>query len=201
MYSVTCQCSGSNHAAVQGQTRHNPTILIVLSVDKIVNEVGFNSELLKLPKAVLFHLSLILNRVCAEKMEIGVNFVPETPNLARVVEMKALTEALSKAFPELTPDQYPWPHRPKGGQLGYGWSTPPQLPTCTSTAQEALDRIRRVAVPRLQSRTASHAEASCIEDGAQVGFVFHITQHCMLLLCMLLVIWTKQVMRKLNGKM
>lgn len=107
-------------------------------------------------------------------MEIGVNYVPETPNLARVVEMKALTEALCKAFPELTPDQYPWPHRQKGGQLGYGWSTPPQLPTCASTAQQALERIRRVAVPRLQSRTASHAEESCSEAGNQVG-PLHVT--------------------------
>lgn len=100
-------------------------------------------------------------RVCAEKMEIGVNYVPETPNLARVVEMKALTEALRRAFPELSPDQYPWPHRQKEGQLGHGWTNPPQLPTCASSAQQALDRIRRIAVPRLQSRPGSHAEASC----------------------------------------
>lgn len=101
-------------------------------------------------------------------MEIGVNFIPETPNLARVVEMKALTEALRKAFPELTPDQYPWPHRQKGGQVGYGWTNPPQLPTCASTAQQALDKIRRIAVPRLQHRSASHAEASCSQAQVQL---------------------------------
>lgn len=103
---------------------------------------------------------LWLTRICAEKMEIGVNYVPETPNLARVVEMKALTQALRKAFPELTPDQYPWPHRQKGGQVGYGWTTPPQLPTCASTAQQALDRVRQIALPTLQFRSASRAEAS-----------------------------------------
>ena len=99
-------------------------------------------------------------RMCAEKMEIGVNYVPETPNLARVVEMKALTEALRRAFPELSPDQYPWPHRQKGGQQGYSWTNPPQLPTCASSAQQALDRIRRIAVPRLQPKSGSHAEAA-----------------------------------------
>jgi hypothetical protein len=52
-------------------------------------------------------------RHCAAKMSLGVNFLDGTPNLDRVVEMSALTEALQAAFPEVgTPWEYPWPGSP-----------------------------------------------------------------------------------------
>lgn len=52
-------------------------------------------------------------RHCAAKMSLGVNFLDGTPNLDRVVEMSALTEALQAAFPEVvTPWAYPWPGSP-----------------------------------------------------------------------------------------
>ncbi len=35
-------------------------------------------------------------RFCANKMQLGVNFMPNTPNYDRVVEMQALNEALAK---------------------------------------------------------------------------------------------------------
>lgn len=114
---------------------------------------------------------VLLCRVCAEKLEIGVNFVPETPNLDRVVEMSALTQALHKAFPDLTPDQYPWPNTRDGGGLGSGqgqghvrggWPVPPKTRTSASAAQQALDRIRQVALP---SRPSSASAARC--DGSE----------------------------------
>ncbi|KAL0050091.1 hypothetical protein WJX82_004313 [Trebouxia sp. C0006] len=93
-------------------------------------------------------------RACAEKMEIGVNYVPETPNLDRVVEMSALTDALQKAFPDLTPDQYPWPNTQDRGAGGVSkgvvrgaWPAPPKTHTSASSAQQALDRIRQAALP------------------------------------------------------
>ena len=96
----------------------------------------------------------VLYRACAEKMEIGVNYVPETPNLDRVVEMSALTDALQKAFPDLTPDQYPWPNTQDGGVGGVSkgvvrgaWPAPPKTRTSASSAQQALDRIRQAALP------------------------------------------------------
>lgn len=96
-------------------------------------------------------------RFCAEKMEIGVNFVPETPNLDRVVEMRALTEALHRAFPDLTPDQYPWPNTQGGGVDGVvrgGWPAPQRTRTSASTAQQALDKIRQAALPRSRPQSA-----------------------------------------------
>ena len=91
-------------------------------------------------------------RVCAEKMEIGVNFVAGTPNLDRVVEMSALTEALQKAFPDLTPDQYPWPNTYDGAGVGGGWPIPPKTRTSASAAQQALDRIRQASLPHKHNR-------------------------------------------------
>ena len=50
-------------------------------------------------------------RRCAAKVVLGVNLHgPSTPNLDRVVEMAALTDALVAAFPEVeVPRSYPWP--------------------------------------------------------------------------------------------
>lgn len=106
--------------------------------------------------AMLWFLSL---RACAERMEVGVNYVPETPNLDRVVEMSALTEALNKAFPDMTPDQYPWPasHRGASDRVRGSWPTPPNTHTSASTAQQALDRIRQAALPSARSQSVSKA--------------------------------------------
>lgn len=49
-------------------------------------------------------------RACAAKLQLGINFLTETPNLDRVVEMSALTDALRAAFPDVVePRDYPWP--------------------------------------------------------------------------------------------
>ena len=110
----------------------------------------------------------MLYRVCAEMMEIGVNYIPETPNLDRVVEMSALTEALHKAFPHLTPDQYPWPNTQDRGAGGVSkgavrgaWPAPPKTRTSASSAQQALDRIRQAALPsRPQSASRVRHDSS-----------------------------------------
>ena len=95
-------------------------------------------------------------------MEIGVNYVAETPNLDRVVEMSALTAALHKAFPDLSPDQYPWPSSQDGGGPGEGrvkggWPIPPKARTSASAAQQALDKIRQAALPSARPHSASTA--------------------------------------------
>ncbi|WIA16292.1 hypothetical protein OEZ85_012995 [Tetradesmus obliquus] len=49
-------------------------------------------------------------RRCAAKLQLGVNFLADTPNLDRVVEMSALTDGLKAAFAEVQePRDYPWP--------------------------------------------------------------------------------------------
>lgn len=93
-------------------------------------------------------------------MEIGVNFVSETPNLDRVVEMSALTEALGKAFPDMTPEQYPWPtsrdcRQGDAGRVKGSWPAPPKTRTSASAAQQALDRIRQAALPAARSQSVS----------------------------------------------
>ncbi|KAL0042270.1 hypothetical protein WJX77_008145 [Trebouxia sp. C0004] len=129
-------------------------------------------------------------RVCAEKMEIGVNYVPETPNLDRVVEMSALTEALHKAFPDLTPDQYPWPNTQDGGAGGASkgsvrgaWLAPPKTRTAVSSAQQALDRIRQAALPtRPQSASrvrhdSSQQQVASVPQASDSSWCSHITTY------------------------
>ncbi|KAL0041510.1 hypothetical protein WJX79_005750 [Trebouxia sp. C0005] len=129
-------------------------------------------------------------RMCAEKMEIGVNYVPETPNLDRVVEMSALTEALHKAFPDLTPDQYPWPNTQDGGAGGVSkgpvkgpWPAPPKTRTSASSAQQALDRIRQAALPsRPQSASrvrhdSSEQQVASVPQASDSSWCSHITTY------------------------
>lgn len=59
-------------------------------------------------------------RLCARKMEIGVNLRPGTPNVSRVVEMQAMNEALARAFPGINPKDYPWPCKGSRGGVGLG---------------------------------------------------------------------------------
>ncbi|KAF5827807.1 hypothetical protein DUNSADRAFT_18705, partial [Dunaliella salina] len=63
---------------------------------------------------------------CANKLQLGVNFMPNTPCYERVVEMQALNEALIKAFPEFDPSMYPWPDSELRLQPGTGWVAPPE---------------------------------------------------------------------------
>lgn len=107
-------------------------------------------------------------------MEIGVNYVAETPNLDRVVEMSALTKALNKAFPDMTPDQYPWPTSPQGGDTGRvrgSWPTPPKTHTSASAAQQALDRIRQAALPCARPHSGSKASSNCSKQQ-------QVVKHC-----------------------
>lgn len=51
-------------------------------------------------------------RLCASKMEIGVNLMPEpTPALDRVVEMSSLIGSLREAYKEFALDELPWPEK------------------------------------------------------------------------------------------
>ena len=99
---------------------------------------------------------LAVLRERAARTALGVNFIPGTPNLHRVVEMSALTAALAAAFPELeaTPalalplarsDFLPWPDT--------GWHTrPPRAAGAAAqhleSAEAALRRIQDVQIGR-----------------------------------------------------
>ena len=54
-------------------------------------------------------------RLCANKYEMGVNFLKDTPNYDRVVEMQALREALEKVCV--------WWGEGGAGGAGAGWGT------------------------------------------------------------------------------
>lgn len=93
---------------------------------------------------------LTVLRACAARAALGVNFIPGTPNLHRVVEMSALSAALAAAFPELesTPalalplarsDFLPWPER--------GWHT--RAPPAGGAAVQALESTQ-AALRRIQ---------------------------------------------------
>lgn len=134
---------------------------------------------------------LLSLRACAEKMEIGVNFVAETPNLDRVVEMSALTQALNKAFPDMTPDQYPWPtsHQGDTGRVTGSWPAPPKTRTSASGAQQALDRIRQAALPAARPHSASRASANLSKQQQVVTPRFCHCVEATLMLCQLAVIF------------
>jgi len=69
-------------------------------------------------------------KYCANKFELGVNLLPDTPNFERVVEMSALTDALRKAYVDIPREgDYPWPGYERKLELGTGWmATPPPAP-------------------------------------------------------------------------
>ena len=80
--------------------------------------------------------------------------------------MSALTEALHRAFPDMTPDQYPWPASPSGhagvdvGQTRGSWPAPPRTCTSASAAQQALDLIRQAALPAARPHSASRGSVN-----------------------------------------
>ena len=100
-------------------------------------------------------------RYCANKVGLGVNFMPNTPSYDRVVEMQAVNEALQRAFPDMRSDDYPWPDHERRGEEGTGWTAAPEaktlvLPDPTAeTTRIALGKGG--AVPRSRPGTARPA--------------------------------------------
>ncbi|KAK9813278.1 hypothetical protein WJX72_011826 [[Myrmecia] bisecta] len=83
-------------------------------------------------------------RSCAIKMEIGVNYVPATPNLDRVVEMQTLTDALERTFPDLDVASYPWPRREADSKLKGAWTGQAPPTERESGANAAIAEIRKL---------------------------------------------------------
>lgn len=62
-------------------------------------------------------------RRSAAKMQLGINYLTDTPNLDRVVEMSALNGALAAAFPDIQqPRDYPWPVAMSGRSSQLPWA-------------------------------------------------------------------------------
>ncbi|CAD7702040.1 unnamed protein product [Ostreobium quekettii] len=94
-----CEAARLAHTAeVEKAKLHNASVWHEVQVAKAAKE-----ELARV-SAFMDHISM-----CGRKLQLGINYHPGVPNLHRVVEMQALTEALRKAFPELKPHEYPWP--------------------------------------------------------------------------------------------
>ncbi|KXZ50585.1 hypothetical protein GPECTOR_16g760 [Gonium pectorale] len=83
-------------------------------------------------------------RHCANKYEMGVNLVPNTPNYDRVVEMQALTEGLAKAFPDKPPTELPWPDHERRLEPGTGWvAAPAARPLTYRDPAEIISKIAK----------------------------------------------------------
>lgn len=96
-------------------------------------------------------------KFCANKIALGVNFMPNTPNYDRVVEMQALVESLQKAFPDYPNDRdYPWPDHERKGEAGTGWVQAPQPPSLN--LKDPAIEIFKLAMGR--SRRGSSAGTS-----------------------------------------
>lgn len=113
-------------------------------------------------------------RGCAARTALGVNFIPGTPNLHRVVEMSALTAALTAAFPELrdTPelalpraraDFLPWPQS--------GWQT--QAPRAAGAAPHGMQHTLK----RIRDIQAGNPGPTRQESGAAVAGAWWLTLH------------------------
>ncbi|GIM02642.1 hypothetical protein Vretimale_7429, partial [Volvox reticuliferus] len=97
-------------------------------------------------------------RHCANKFELGVNLMPNTPNFDRVVEMQALTEGLAKAFPDMPPQLLPWPEHERRLEPGTGWVASP--PTRSLTYRDPMDIINRIAKGKTPLSANSPASGS-----------------------------------------
>jgi hypothetical protein len=76
-------------------------------------------------------------RHCAAKLQLGVNFLADTPNLDRVVEMSALTDALKAAFAEVQqPRDYPWPALQQQQQQ---WDSQQEMASAVLSAEVGAD--------------------------------------------------------------
>lgn len=114
-------------------------------------------------------------KLCANKMALGVNYMPATPCYDRVVEMQALNEALQRAFPDYAdPATYPWPDWERKLTLGTGWVASPK-PKALDIRDPAIDIIRIVAgrtagapaSPRPASARSTSAAAASPDQGPQ----------------------------------
>ena len=92
-------------------------------------------------------------RYCANKFGLGVNFMPNTPNYDRVVEMQALNESLIRAFPDMQPDGYPWPDHERRGERGTGWVAAPEAKSLVMPDPGA--EIMRIALGKPRQRNTA----------------------------------------------
>ena len=100
-------------------------------------------------------------KYCANKYGLGVNFMPNTPNYDRVVEMQALTESLQRAFPEMPPDGYPWPDHERRGEPGTGWVAAPLAASLVLSDPAA--EIMRIALGKKRPSTSRSAARSPLQ--------------------------------------
>ncbi|KAL6753098.1 hypothetical protein V8C86DRAFT_2438700 [Haematococcus lacustris] len=153
-FAAQCDALRASHALELERVRqHNEAIWPQVQVARLAQ-----AELARV-QAFAEHI-----RYCANKLQLGVNFMPNTPNYDRVVEMQArgltcltclqsphtvapgfqaLTEALVKAFPELPPHAYPWPGHDQRLTVGTGWTTAPAAKSLTIPDPTA--DIKRIA--------------------------------------------------------
>jgi hypothetical protein len=111
---------------------------------------------------------LAVVRACAAKASLGVNYIPGTPNLDRVVEMATLTSALEAAYPELADpgnegslaqcEVVAWPQEP--------WTT--KAPRGVSA--EAWSRKARAALAQIQTIQNSPMDPGAV-SGSVIGAV------------------------------
>lgn len=111
-------------------------------------------------------------RACANKLTLGVNYVPGTPNWDRVVEMRALTEALALAFPEL---QRPGLAAPTQRAHFLPWAAKPECAIKSDSASKSDctvdDSATGVAIDGLKgcARGAARYKGRGVEPGWAVS--------------------------------
>ena len=102
-------------------------------------------------------------KFCANKFGLGVNFMPNTPNYDRVVEMQALIESLQRAFPDMQPEGYPWPDHERRGERGTGWVAAPEAKSLTLPDPAA--EIVRIALGKTRPASSRSVTRSPLLGG------------------------------------
>lgn len=94
-------------------------------------------------------------KFCANKLQLGINFMGGTPSYDRVVEMQALNESLAKAFPDYEPQAYPWPGHERRREKGTGWVESPA--TKQLDIRDPAQDIMRIVAGKSRPASASAA--------------------------------------------
>ena len=157
--------TAAHTAAVKAAEEHTERIKPAVEVAKVAAQ--------ELQRVTAF---LGVVRVCAAKASLGVNYIPGSPNLDRVVEMATLTSALEAAYPELSDpalqpplaqcEVIPWPQE--------AWAT--QAPRGLSA--DASFRKTRAALAQIQAIQSGY-RASQAENGASGGKQRPVSARCL----------------------
>ena len=154
--------STAHTAAVHAAQEHNERIKPAVATARVAAQ--------ELQRVVAF-LSVV--RACAARASLGVNYIPGSANLDRVVEMTTLTSALEAAYPELADPALQSPVAQCEVVPWEAWGTQPPR----GVSADASFRKTRAALTRIQAIQSGY-RVSAAESGAVSGRKRPVSARC-----------------------